>query len=89
LPQVLRHLGALGYSAPLAARVDGWVELESGEPAEVEIRAATVVSVERVRRDLASQGRQLTSVEIDWLLWHLAQEVFPLRPYHRVRGIYY
>ncbi|MDQ6898674.1 MAG: queuosine salvage family protein [Candidatus Dormibacteraeota bacterium] len=89
LPQVLRHLGALGYSTQLAARVDGWTELESGEAAEVEIRAATVVAVERLREELAHRGRQLTSVQVDWLLWHLAQEIFPMRPYHRVRGIYY
>ncbi len=89
LPQVLRHLGALEYSSPLAARVDGWVELHSGEPAEVEIRAATVVAVERLGEELTERGRQLTSVQIDWLLWHLAQEIFPMRPYHRVRGIYY
>ncbi|MDQ6636348.1 MAG: queuosine salvage family protein [Candidatus Dormibacteraeota bacterium] len=89
LPQVLRHLGALEYSSPLAARVDGWVELRSGEPAEVEIRAATVVAVERLRQELTDRGRRLTSVEVDWLLWHLAQETFPMPPYHRVRGIYY
>lgn len=66
-----------------------WAELRSGEPAEVEIRAATIVAVENVRRQLAELGRQVTSVEVDWLLWHLAQEIFPMRPYHRARGIHY
>lgn len=89
LPQVLRHLGALEYSQALAQRVDGRQQLAPGEPAEVEIRAATVVCVERLREALAAAGRPLLSVQVDWLLWELSQEASGLRPYHRVRTIYY
>jgi hypothetical protein len=89
LPQVLRQLGALEYSEALARRVDDWQELAPGEPAEVEIRASTVVCVERLREALAGRGRDLLSVEVDWLLWGLSQEVFPMRPYHRVRTVFY
>ena len=89
LPQVLRHLGALQYSAELARRVDNWEELQPGEPAEVEIRAATVVAVERLREKLAAAGRVLTSTEVDAILWDLAQGLYPVRPYHRVRTIFY
>lgn len=89
LPQVLRHLGALRYSDGLAHRVDGWQELLPGEPAEVEIRAATVVAVERLRDSLAEGGRSLMAVEVDWMLWALSQEIFPMRPHHRVRTIFY
>ena len=89
LPQVLRHLGALVYTDPLARRVDSWDELASGEEAEVEIRAATVVAVERLRSALAGAGRELTSVQVDWMLWALEQEIHPMRPHHRVRTIFY
>jgi hypothetical protein len=89
LPQVLRHLGALRYSEALARRVDGLRELAPGEPAEVEIRAATVVCVERLRDGLASRGRPLHAIEVDWLLWGLSQELPGMRPYHRVRTTAY
>ena len=89
LPQVLRHLGALEYSEPLARRVDDWQELAPGEPAEVEIRAATVVCVEDLREALARGGRELLSIEVDWLLWDLSQQTYPMRPYHRCRTVFY
>jgi hypothetical protein len=89
LPQVLRHLGALEYSEALARRVDDWQELAPGEPAEVEIRACTVVCVERLREALAAEGRDLLSIQVDWMLWDLSQHVFPMRPYHRARTIFY
>ena len=89
LPQVLRHFGALEYSAELARRVDGWEELRGGEPAEVEIRAATVVAVERLREALGGRGRDLLSVEVDWILWDLSQGLYPVRPYHRTRTVFY
>jgi Queuosine salvage protein len=89
LPQVLRHFGALEYSAGLARRVDGWEELRPGEPAEVEIRAATVTAVERLREALAERGRELMSIEVDWILWDLSQGLYPVRPYHRTRTVFY
>jgi hypothetical protein len=89
LPQVLRHLGALEYSAGLARRIDGWEALEPGEPAEVEIRAATVVGVERLREALAAGGRELMAIEVDWILWDLSQGLHPVRPYHRTRTVFY
>ena len=89
LPQALRHLGALEYSEHLARKVDDWVELEPGGPEEVEIRAATVVAVEELRDRLAVAGRRLTAVEVDWMLWSYGQGLFPVRPYHRVRTVFY
>jgi hypothetical protein len=89
LPQVLRHHGAFEYSAGLARRVDGWEELRPGEPAEVEIRASTVVAVERLRDALAERGRELIDVHVDWILWDLSQGLYPVRPYHRTRTTFY
>jgi hypothetical protein len=89
VPQVLRHHGAIEYSAALARRVDGWEELRAGEPAEVEIRAATVVSVEHLRQALAERGRALMAIEVDWILWDVSQGLYPVRPYHRTRTVSY
>ena len=89
LPQALRHLGALEYSEHLARKVDDWVELEPGAPEEVEIRAATVVAVEELRDRLGAAGRRLTALEVDWMLWSYAQGLYPVRPYHRVRTVFY
>jgi hypothetical protein len=89
LPQALRHLGVLVYSDQLARQVDDWRELAAGERAEVEIRAATVVAVERLRESLAERGRPLRSFEVDWLLWDYAQGLYPVRPHHRTRTVFY
>ncbi len=89
LPQILRHLGVLRYSERLARRVDSWEELRSGEPAEVEIRAGTVVAVERLREALAARGRDLHAMQVDWILWQAAQGTYPMRPHHRTRTTFY
>lgn len=89
LPQILRHYGGLRYSERLARLVDGWTELAPGSPEEIEIRAATVVAVEELRAALAASGRDLYAVQVDWLLWNRAQGLFPVRPYHRVRSVFY
>jgi putative queuosine salvage protein len=89
LPQLLRHFGAIAYSDRLARLVDGWVELAPGSQEEREIRAATVVAVEALRDQLAAAGRELLAVEVDWLLWNRSQGLFPVRPYHRVRTVFY
>ena len=89
LPQVLRHFGVIEYSEPLRRRVDGLEELPSGDQAETEIRAATVVAVERLREALAQRGRELKAVELDWILWDISQTLYPVRPYHRTRSIFY
>jgi hypothetical protein len=89
LPQVLRHFGVLRYSERLARRVDNWQELGSGEPAEIEIRAGTVVAVERLRAALAARGRHLHAMQVDWILWEAAQGIYPMRPHHRTRTVFY
>jgi hypothetical protein len=88
LPQVLRAAGALVYSPPLAETVDARTELESGCEAEVEIRAATVVAVDRLVALLASRGRSVDAATVDGMLWWRGQGM-RAQPYHRVRSIWY
>ena len=90
LPQILRRFGALKYAPDLAERVDRKVEIPSGSDEEIEIRAATIAAVERLRSLLAERGHALNSVQIDWALWDAAQGAPPDgKPYHRTRTIYY
>jgi hypothetical protein len=48
-----------------------------------------VVAVERLREALTERGRQLHSIEVDWILWDLSQGLYPVRPYHRTRTVFY
>ena len=90
LPQALRAVGILRYSPELATRIDHQELLPAGSPEEVEIRAATVQAVERLKAALAAKGWALKSIELDWLLWNLSQEErFKQKPYHRTVTIFY
>lgn len=90
VPQVLRALGILAYDEALAEVVDRRDEIPAGDPREVEIRAATVHAVERIREAVASRGPAPRAFEIDWYLWGVGQEaVANERPYHRTRTVYY
>jgi hypothetical protein len=89
LPQILRELGVLVYDAGLAARVDNLIELTAGSPEEVEIRAATIWGVERLRQALLERGLGIRAFEIDWYLWELAQRTPFQHPYHRTRTVFY
>ena len=83
LPQILRHVGVVAYAPDLAARVDRRAWIDAGSPEEVEIRAATIVAVERLKEALQALGRPLLAIEIDWLLWQAAQRRPGMRPHHR------
>jgi hypothetical protein len=90
LPQVLRELGLIEYRRDLAEKVDRLDLLEPGGEEEVEIRAATIEAVERLKDEFAAAGRPVTSTEVDNWLWQLGQlEPFRRRPYHRCRTIFY
>lgn len=89
LPQILRHRGALVLAPELARRVDARLPLSAGEPAEVELRCATVTCVEHLRDALAARGRRLRTVEVDWILWEASQDLDGMAPYHRTRTVFY
>lgn len=90
LPQLLRAWGILHYTPTLARRVDRKIPLAKDSPAEIEIRAATLWAVELLRDALAQHDRALNSVQMDWFLWQSSQSnIKGMKPYHRVRTIYY
>jgi hypothetical protein len=90
LPQILRAWGILRYASSLAHKVDAQIELAAGNTTEIEIRAATLWAVEFLRDGLARRGRKLWSLQVDWILWEASQaRLKEMKPYHRVRTIYY
>jgi len=56
VPQILRHLGIFVYSDELAAAIDGEQELAYSSKLEVELRAATVVTVDRIMAKIRANG---------------------------------
>lgn len=90
VPQVLRQLGILRYEPALAEQIARRELLPARSEAEIEIRAATIWSVEYLRRALAGQGRLLPASDIDWLLWQAGQQLpSGTEPYHRTLTVFY
>lgn len=73
VPQALRHLGILRLETALAARIDRQELLAAGGPEEVEIRAATIQAVERMKSALSARGREASTWVLDVYLWNLAR----------------
>ena len=67
------------------------MELPSGSAEEVEIRAATVQSVEQIRTCLEStHGIHIRSLDLDLMLWQTGHDLRAhLKPHHRTLTIYY
>lgn len=91
LPQVLRELGILRYRKDLEQHIDAGQPLLSGSREEIEIRAMTIIGVEKLKEAFHRRGHtHITSAHVDHWLWWLGQEaVFRRRPYHRCRTIFY
>jgi len=90
VPHVLRRSGVLVYAEGLARRVDDGVEIPSGSPEEVEIRAAGVHAVEACVRLLRANGVSATARRIDGVLWNMGQRPeIKAHPRHRTRCTYY
>lgn len=90
VPAILRDLGVLSYSPSLASMVDSFKELPCGTEEEVEIRACTIIAVEKLRELLRAKfGRQILSVQLDWWLWSVGISFQSKLRYHRTHTIYY
>ena len=67
-------------------------EIPSNSEVEIEIRAATVVAVEAIRRRFEERhSTPVSSVVIDWLLWEMgeAKRENSHEPHYRTRTIFY
>lgn len=89
IPQILRHWDIFSYTPSLAKKIDAKIELKKNSPEELEIRANTIWAVEYLKEELKVLGIDLQSREIDWLLWKKASSEKGMKPYHRVRTVFY
>jgi hypothetical protein len=87
---VLEQLGILQYHPDLWAKIVNKQELPHGSAEEVEIRAATIAGVERLRAAMAAHGRKVSAIEVDWVLWEMGLTTAPdAPPYHLTRTTAY
>lgn len=90
VPQILAHLGVMEYDDDLDGKIRGGVQLQAGSEEEVEIRAACIQAVESLRDALTRRSVHVTSVEIDWRLWHEGERIKKdIRPHHRTLTCFY
>ena len=90
VPHVLRCDGVLTYDEQLAERIDAGELIRVGSEEEIEIRAAAVNASESIIDALHCAGQQITSMQLDYLLWNRGQRPeYKARPRHRARTVYY
>ena len=95
VPQALRHLGILSLNQDVAREIDSECETVADSEAEIEIRAATIHAVERMKAALASSksafsgGGKVPAWQIDWYLWALSHRPEIQEKHHRTRTVYY
>lgn len=88
IPQLLRAFGIMEYKEPLAKMVDSYTIISAGSPEEVEIRAATIWSIELLRKLVP----QYSTVQIGHVIWLMSQNQTlqsKIKPYHRTYSIFY
>jgi len=89
VPQILEAEGVLEYTEAFRSKIHSKQEITDREE-EAEIRAATVVAVERMKELLKAKGKPTISIEIDWFLWQRGEaNLTKLPPHHRCLTIYY
>mmetsp|Transcript_5003 Transcript_5003/g.7644 ORF Transcript_5003/g.7644 Transcript_5003/m.7644 type:complete len:329 (+) Transcript_5003:31-1017(+) len=90
VPQILRQMGVLVYDPSLASKIDQKTLIPFGSEEEVEIRACTIIAVEKLKEALVKRGRDIIVIEVDWLLWQLGEKLKDdIPPHHRTLTIYY
>jgi len=90
VPHVLRVDNVLFYEEALCARIDAGDLVPSGSAEEIEIRACAVHAVELLKEELNIMGYDVTSSEIDNLLWNRGQKpYYKAKPRHRTRTVFY
>lgn len=92
VPHVLRHHRVMLVDDEVAERIEAEDLFDSGEPAEVELRAVAVHAVEELVARLAElhPGTHPTAATVDHLLWRAGQDpAIKARPRHRCRTTFY
>lgn len=83
VPQILHHLGVLVYPPSLQEKLRNGDDIPPGSDEEISLRAASILSIERMRDEIATLrgtvGRrpceEVHSVLIDFYIWDLAKRI--------------
>ena len=90
VPHVLWIDGILAYSPGLEASIRNCELLEVGSDEEIELRACAIHAVEMMREEIARQGKELSSQQLDYLLWNQGQaKRYSAVSPHRTRTFFY
>ena len=90
VPQILRAKGIIKYDKHLSDLVDNKKELPHGSKEEIEIRAATIQSIEKIKNALKEKGIDVLSIECDVYLWEEGEKIKDqIEPHHRTISIFY
>ncbi|CAD8100092.1 unnamed protein product [Paramecium primaurelia] len=90
VPQILNQLNVLQYDEELQNMIKNEIEINHGSEYEIEIRANSVIAVELIKEEFKKLGQKLNSIEVDWMLWQMGEELrFDIVPHHRTLSIYY
>lgn len=90
VPHVLRCDGIIEYAPALAAQIESGEMIGAGSAEECEIRACGIHAVELMKQAAHTQGHQVTSVNIDHILWNRGYEpAIYSKPSHKTLTVWY
>lgn len=91
VPQILNQYKIMKFTKELQQTIQNKVELCSGCKEEVEIRAATIIAVEKIKDYINNvMGVKCITLEVDHFLWQLGESMLgKIVPHHRTLTIYY
>lgn len=92
IPQLLRGMGILKFSAELEKKVEALEEIPAGSEEEMAIRCITVQCVEAIRVELEKRQVITHPFQLDWLLWEAGEKLMKegkIVPHHRTITTYY
>jgi len=90
ISQILREYHVLKYSDSLVNIIGKQHEILSGDPLEIEIRAATIIAGDILLEELRKTGNDILPFELDINLWIYAHHPkTDMQPFHRTRSIWY
>ena len=90
VPHVLRVDSILLYEEALGSHIDAGKLVPAGSDEEIEIRACALYAVELLKEAFIRSGRNIKSMELDFLLWNRGQQpAYKSIPRHRSRTVFY
>jgi len=90
VPQILKAKGILVYDKHLTDLINNKLEIPHGSKEEVEIRSATIQSVELIRNSLEMKWKNFMSIQVDVYLWEEGEKMKDkIEPHHRTLSIFY